>query len=276
MIQQVVIALFVVSMIVAVGLDISLDDVRGVGKLSKLFVVGLCLNYLVVPGINLALVTWVSLPPAAAAAIFLIGAAGGGPIGAMFTQAHRGNLVFSAGLMLLLNVLNTFITPALCAVFIDLPQTETGNPALEMMKTIVLFQVIPLLGAIGFRHWQPRAANRVLPFAKRFSQAVLVLLVVGLGVVHGRSLFQVTPIVFIVSLVAVASSWLISVAITPGPWEDRLAMAFTTTFRSMSLVVLLIGVWFPDPVTLFTALVYTSIIFTFSVVAGWCLRFVRK
>ncbi len=272
--EQVAVALFVITVMLSVGLELTLGSLREVLRSPRLLGLGLGFNYLVMPGLALGLGHALSLDTSIVTALLLLSAAPGGPVGAMFTAQGGGNIAYSAALIVLMNLANTVLTPGTLVLAGLMPDTGGPPPTLEMIRTILLVQVIPLSVGVWCRHARPTLADRLVRPVKMVGQIILVGLIVFFLFKVGPRVAEVPPMaaVCVFSLVGagMVGSWLLPLGGRP----ERVALCMTTTIRSMSVVVLLITRWFPEPVTLLVALSYSTTMFlsAMALLVVWRLR----
>lgn len=256
--QQLGAAIFVVFMVLAVGLDVTVDHLRGVLRRPWRLLGAIFVNYVVVPALVFLTVQALALPTAYAIGILLVAAAPGGPVGAVLVQKAGGDVPFAVSLMALCNVLNTLLTPAL-AVLMRVVGADSDVPVGGMVQSIVLFQLLPLAVAVGWRNRHERSA---LVARRWFDQGTKIVL--GLAIVIGvameaRRITEV-PLVLAVAAVAVPTIGLISGGLlSTGDALARGTVAVVTGFRSMSVVLLLVTAWFPTMETVLAALVCSAV-----------------
>ncbi len=262
--QQAGPAVFVVFMVLAVGIDVELRHLRAVLRSPLRLLVALAVNYVVVPPLVYALVTALGLPPAHATGVLLVAAAPGGPVGAVLVQKSGGDVPFAVSFMAVANLLNTALTPALAwAMGLVPPGSEA--PVLGMVATIVLFQLVPLSVAVGWRGRAPERALRAKPWFDKGTRIVLGLAVVVGGVSEARRLLDVPLVVPLAAAAVVAVGWVAGGLLATGSLRERGAAAVLTGFRSMSVVLLLIAAWFPDFDTFVGAMVCSGVMLPMSV-----------
>ncbi len=266
--EQAGVALFVVSMMVTVGLDLTWRDVLDAWRRPRAIGLAMLANYLVLPAVAWAVVRAVGLPLPVAAGVLLISAAPGGPVGAVLVRSAGGNLPLATSLVVVTNLLNTLLTPAIAGWFGVAPEAGGEVPVGGMIRTILLAQVLPLSLAVTLRTRNPALGARLSPHARRLANVVFALVTVAFVAANGRRLLAVPARALLavepVVLASLAVGWLVA----PRRRADRDAMALVAGIRSMSVVLLVIAAWYPSPETLLTALSYSVSMFLWSALAA--------
>ena len=137
--QQAAAAAFVVFMVFAVGLDVSVSHLRTVARRWPVVIRALLANYVAVPALVWMGVSAMALPHVYAAGILLVAAAPGGPVGAVLVQKSRGDVALAVSLLAITNVLNTVMTPAL-AVLLGVVSGGADAPISEFARSELFFR----------------------------------------------------------------------------------------------------------------------------------------
>jgi len=250
---------FVILMMLNVGIDLTLEKIRSVLHSPKLLTIGLFLNYLVVPALFFGLARLFNVTDGWAVGLLFVAAAPGGPVASVMVQNARGHLALAVSLMVVMNLLNTVLTPIGIWVMDAMPMTDgSSSVVFGMIKTIFWFQVLPLAIAMGFRHWAPEKAIRLQPTIER--SAKLLLIVVAIGVVASEIQdLQYLPWGLIAALnIGVPISLFLGWWLTPGTIEDKIAISLTVPYRSISVVLLLVAAWVKDGDAILAVMAYSG------------------
>jgi BASS family bile acid:Na+ symporter len=232
------------EMMVAIGLGVTFADVARVGGDWRLVGKAALANYVCVPAVAAGLLLWFqahSPPPAdfaLVAAGFLIPAVcPGAPYGPPFTGMARGDVTVAVGLMVILAASSAVLAPLLLSLL--LPVTSGDQPlqvdAGKMVGTLLLAQFLPLCLGLAVRRWRPALAERLKSPADRAS-VVLNLALFGLILtVQFKILLQIRLIGYVGMLALVAASaaagWLLG-----GPGRDRrTALTMATSVRNVGV-----------------------------------------
>ena len=259
--QPILVALFAITVMGSVGVDLTIDRVWVVFRRPRTLVVGLLLNHLAVPFLALGIARVFQLNEAVTVGFILCASAPGGAVGAMFTQRAEGNVAFAASLIVVMTALNTVTTPLLMGWLID---TEIGDAGAShvwpVMRTILLYLLSPLLLGMLLRYHRPQAAGIAFRWLKRTNNAIFVVFFVGMvatqwGVVGEMgSDMGVTPFV---AMLVLATCCAVSGFLVAGKQRDlRVALALNTTMRNVALSLLLADIWFTNQQTIMTVMIY--------------------
>lgn len=268
-IQDVAVQALNISLMFSLGLELDRGRLIQAAKRWGLLGGVTLLNFVVVPLIAWALRHWLPIPASVGAGLLLAAVAPGGGTGTLLTRMARGNLELSVILLGLFTALAVPIVPALALG--TLGDSGTTLSLGGMLRTLLVFQLLPLAAGMGVRaargSWAD-AANRV---AKPVSNAIFGGLVVGLIATRGHLTVQVGGM----GLLAIAGTVipsLVLAALIPATRSDRAALSLTTAVRNLSLALLLSTSFFDDLTTI-TVLTYGLVMYIATVpVALWMRR----
>lgn len=150
------------------GTTLGLRDFSRVAQMPVPAVVGVCLQFLVMPTLAAGLAWAFGFDGPLAAGIILIGAAPGGVASNVITYLAGGNVALSVTLTAISTVLSPFVTPLVMTM---LAGTYITLDASEMMWSIVRLIILPIVA--GF------AANRLLQNFSDWRDRLLPLVSMG-------------------------------------------------------------------------------------------------
>ncbi len=237
----------------SVGLDLDRKRLGALARRPVLLFFALALNFIVVPLAAYGLVTGFALAAPIAAGLILVAIAPGGGTGTLMTQIARADLELSVLMLVPLTALSTFFTPLLAEALVSVGAGAIDRSA--MLKTLLLFQLAPLLLGFSARLFWPSLADRLTKGASTLANILFATLVIGLLILHGPKLAQVGA----GGLVAVGLLAMGSVALgflLPLPRSQRYAVGLTTGTRNVALSILIASSFFPNPLTLMAVLAY--------------------
>ena len=268
---EILVSGFVVLMMLNVGIDLTVEKIRAVFRSPKLLAIGLGLNYLVVPAIFYALIQVFQVDGMWAVGMLFVAAAPGGPVASVMVQNARGNLALAVSLIVVMNLLNTVLTPIGIWLMDAFPSSQDGQAVvLGMIQTILWFQVLPLAVAMGFRHNWPAQATKLQPSIERGSKVLLIIVAIGVIASEFQNLqhlpWGLIALVNIVVPISLALAWFL----TPGAAADKMAIALTSPYRSISVVLLLLAAWVRDGNALLAAMAYSgTMMWMCLAISGW-------
>jgi BASS family bile acid:Na+ symporter len=263
--QEIGIGIFVIFMTITVGLDLTMDRVLDVFRNPSALVRGLLLNYIAIPAVAIGFVWLFEVPPLWAGGILIGTMAPGGPVGPVLAQRAGGQVPLAISLAVVMNLANTVMTPALVWATDAMPVADGQDlPVFGMIRTIVLFQLIPLALAMAWRHHRPALAKRQHRIASGATRAVLALAVFGMGCLHWEKLTQVPFNPGLAILGSVLASVFLGWLVGGRNREIRTTISLTAGIRSMSVALILVAAWFPAPETMLATLAYSFTMFSFT------------
>jgi BASS family bile acid:Na+ symporter len=169
---------FVISSMLAMGLSLSMAQIIQPLKNTRLVVLALLANFVLVP-LLAYIITWIiPLEQSLQIGLIVLATAAGAPFLPKLVQGAKGNIAFGVGLMVLLMVVTIAYIP------IVLPLLLTGvqvNPW-DIASSLIVLMLIPLALGLMFKSHSPESAAHWQPVLNKVSGlAILILLVVGLG-----------------------------------------------------------------------------------------------
>jgi|GEM_PF-2928813 len=257
--QEILVSGFVIFMMVSVGLDLTTDKLRSVFRTPKVLGSALVVNYVLIPLMFLALIDLTGLDGMWAIGILFVAVAPGGPVAVVLVQNARGHLALGVSLLILMNLLNTIATPLGIWALDAMPPTQDGrSPVWGMIRTIVLVQLLPLGAAMFFRARFSALAIALQPRFERASKVLLVVVAIAVLATEMQRIGNVPIALIVVCNVAVLISLLLGWWLTPGTREDKIAVALSTPYRSISVVLLLLTAWVKSPDAFIAAMLYSG------------------
>lgn len=255
-VQEALVGGFVVFMMLSVGIDLSLDRIKAVFRRPRILATALTANYLLVPVVFTVLFGVFDVDGMWAVGLMFVAVAPGGPVAGVLIQNAGGHLALGVSLIILMNLLNTVLTPV---GFLALgASTAASLPVLGMVKTIVMFQLLPLAAAMSFRHLRPDAAKRIQPLIERAAKLLLVVVAAAVLISELPRLSTVPIGMIAMCHCAVAVTMVLGWLVTPGDRSERIAVAVATPYRSISVVLLLLASWVRDMNAMLAAMTYSA------------------
>jgi BASS family bile acid:Na+ symporter len=178
---------FVVSSMLAMGLGLKVAQVTAPLRNTRLVLLSLLANFVLMPGAAFALVRLLRLDEPLGVGLLLLGVAAGAPFLPKLTQMAKGNLAFAVALMVLLMVITVAYMPLVLPLL--LPGVSV-NPV-RIALSLILTMLLPLGVALAVNAKWPAAAPRAKPLFDRLSSLGLVLVVVLLVVVNFNKVLSV-------------------------------------------------------------------------------------
>ncbi len=172
------------------GLGLTTEDFRRVGRYPRAVVVGLALQVLVLPWVAFALAVGFRLPPALAVGLMLLAASPGGATANIYSHLARGDVA--------LNITLTAINSALCLLTLPLILNlalehflgagQYVPPPTRKVVEVAVIIVLPVLLGMAARAKSPAFATRAEKPLRLLSVLVLALLIVAAVAQEWRTL----------------------------------------------------------------------------------------
>ena len=210
------------------GTTMGIKDFVGVLKMPKGVIIGLVLQFTIMPLIALSLTILMSFPPEIAAGVILIGCVPCGVSSNILNFLSKGNLALSITLTSFATLLSPFVTPFLMQqlagqfIPIDLP---------AMILAISKMIFLPLIAGIVFhRIFGKRSAwlNAAMPLIAMAANVIIIAVIVAAG---RDSLLTIGLLLFLAALIHNAMGYLL------GYWGGRLFKMNKRDSRTIAIEV---------------------------------------
>ena len=235
---------FVLSSMLAMGLDLTVGQIVAPLRNARLVVLSLLVNFVLMPLGALALAAQLRLDQPLGVGLLLLGVAAGAPFLPKLAQIAKGNLAFGVGLMVLLMVVTVGYLPL---VLPSLLAGVTVNPA-QIARSLLLLMLLPLAGALAVKAYSADIAARTKPLLDRLSNLgliVLVLLITVANVNNVLAVFGTRGILAGLLFIAIGfvAGWLLG-----GPdTSTRRVLALGTAQRNIAAALVVGSQSFSDP-----------------------------
>ena len=235
---------FVLSSMVAMGLDLTVGQIVAPLRNARLVVLSLLVNFVLMPIGALALAALLRLDQPLGVGLLLLGAAAGAPFLPKLAQIAKGNLAFGVGLMVLLMVVTVGFLPL---VLPSLLPGVTVNPA-QIARSLFLLMLLPLAGALAVKAYFANVAARTKPLLDRLSNLgliVLVLLITVANVNNVLAIFGTRGI--LAGLLFIAIGFVIGWLLGGPDTSTRRVLALGTAQRNIAAALVVGSPSFSDP-----------------------------
>ena len=243
-IVPVVMLVFVVSSMLAVGLSLTVNEILAPLSRGKLVFLALLANFVLMPLAALVIARVLRLDQPLGIALLLLGAAAGAPFLPKLASIAKANLAFSVGLMVLLMVLTVAYMPLVLPLLIRGVSVDPMNIA----RSLLLLMLLPLAIGLGVKARFERVAQRVQPpinGVSSLSLAFLIVLMLATNIQNVISLIGTRGILasILFLLVGVGVGWLLG-----GPGlGTKGVLALGTAQRNIAAALVVSGQSFDDP-----------------------------
>jgi BASS family bile acid:Na+ symporter len=163
------------------GLSLTLDDFRRVGRHPKVVVIALGCQLLLLPLVCFGLVVAFDLPPLLAVGLMLLAASPGGTSANLFSHLFRGDVALNVSLTAVNSVISIVSLPVITNIAINYFNLD-DSVGLQFTKVLEVFAIVLIPVAIGMlvRAKASAFAARMDKPVRIGSAVILAILVVGI------------------------------------------------------------------------------------------------
>jgi BASS family bile acid:Na+ symporter len=174
---------FLFSVMVAMGLALTVADLREVVARPKALLAGLSAQLILLPLIAIGLGILLRSPPVIAAGAIILAACPGGVTSNAYVFSARGDIALSIGLTAIASLITVFSIPFLTLFALKMHLGQAQMPsisAVEMIWSLARFTIVPVALGMLFRAWQPAMAAKIVePLRIAALVALIFVAVVG-------------------------------------------------------------------------------------------------
>jgi BASS family bile acid:Na+ symporter len=174
---------FLFTVMVAMGLALTVNDLKEVVRKPKAILTGLTAQMLFLPAIAIGYGFLFDSPPVIAAGAIILAACPGGITSNAYVFASRADIALSVGLTAVASVITIFTVPFLTLLALNLHLDRAAIPELpagQMMWKLAQLTIIPVALGMTFRRLKPVAALRMIePLRIITLLALFVIVVIG-------------------------------------------------------------------------------------------------
>jgi bile acid:Na+ symporter, BASS family len=246
------------EMMIAIGLGVTIQQVKSVAKDRKLLIRAIIANYLMVPMAAVILLIAFHAPAMAAAGFLIAAVCPGAPYGPPFTAMSKGNVPVAVGLMVILAGSSALIAPILLHFLLPIiaGNQQLKVDVLKIVTTLLVAQLIPLCIGLAIRAKKPQLASKLETPAKKLS-TLLNLVVFGFILyVDWKTLTSISTRGYLGMSVLVLATLVIGWAIGGANAPARRAMAASTSVRNVGVALVIATGSFPGTAAVTSALGY--------------------
>jgi len=177
---------FLFTVMMAMGLALTLQDLKQVLIKPKAIIAGLSAQLLLLPAMTIGLGFLFSSPPVIAAGAIILAACPGGVTSNAYVFSARADIALSVGLTAIASMVTVFSIPFLTLFALDLHLDRSEMPALsalQMTWTLAQFTIIPVALGMLFRAWQPGLAKKSIE-PLRIITLIALILIAAIGTIN--------------------------------------------------------------------------------------------
>lgn len=243
-IANVSIVAFVVSSMMAMGLSLTVKQITDSLRDTRLVVLALVANFVLVPIVALLLREALSLRDGHAIGLILLATAAGAPFLPKLSQAAKGNMALSVGLMVMLMVVTVVYVPLVLPLLLS---GVSVNP-LDIAKSLIVLMLIPLGIGLFMRARYPDTAAGLQPTFAQISNTAFLILFATMIFLNWRTLLSaIGSGALVAALIFIAVSFVIGYFLAGLAGGSRAVLGLGTAQRNVSAALVVAGQNFTDP-----------------------------
>jgi bile acid:Na+ symporter, BASS family len=240
----VVMLVFVVSSMLAVGVSLTVGQIIAPLRNGRLVGLALLANFVLMPLGAVAIARVLRLDEPLGIALLLLGAAAGAPFLPKLATLAKSSLPFAVGLMVLLMVLTVAYMPLVLPLLLE----GVSVDAMKIARSLVLLMLLPLGSGLLLKARLGAVADRIrIPLNKTSSLSLMVLIVLLLitNIRNVIDLFGTRGI--LASILFLISGALIGWLLGGPAFETKGVLSLGTAQRNIAAALVVGGQNFDDP-----------------------------
>ncbi len=257
---------FVVSNMSAIGLGLTLRQIRVPLENFRLVVFAAITNFIIVPLVAVGVGRLFGLAATLATGLLVLGLSAGAPFMPKVAGIAKGDVALSAGLVVLLMVGTTIYMPAV------LPQVVVGAQvdSLRIARFLVLLMLLPLVGGLMLRARRPVFADRLRPILDRVSTSFLIAAIIVVMTVNFDAVVRISgsgaiAAALLFTLLAALAGW----SLGTGGVARRSVLGLGAGFRNVPVALIVTLQNFEDPDVSVMVIITTFVALLVLVPAAW-------
>ncbi|WP_440877553.1 bile acid:sodium symporter family protein [Thalassotalea sp. PLHSN55] len=183
-ISQLALPLVLAFVMLGMGLGLKLDDFKKIYSAPKAAITGLILQLCFLPLMALLVIALFSLPPVAAAGLFLVSLCPGGATSNLFSYLAKGNVALSVSMTAIVSMLSPVLLPIIFVFYLtfsDFSAVENFSlPLLPAIAQLAAVTIVPTIIGMSIRAFLPKIALAILPYMKKISMLAMLFIIVAL------------------------------------------------------------------------------------------------
>ncbi|MEM7333366.1 MAG: bile acid:sodium symporter [Chloroflexota bacterium] len=162
---------FVLSSMLDLGLGLTVKQIIAPLKNIPLIAKALIANFVLVPLLAFVLAQIIGLEQQLAIGLFIMGVAAGSPMVVKLSQIAKGDMAYTAGLMVLLLFVTILVAPIMLTLLLDGVEVDT----LGITQSLVTTMLLPLAAGLFVNSRYTALTQTVSPYLKQGASVTLML-----------------------------------------------------------------------------------------------------
>ena len=177
----------------SMGLQVKARSVLASARPARVVILCIVANYVLVPLTAIVLLHCFQANPMVAAGFLILAVCPAAPVGAPFTAMAKGNLPLAIAMMVILAALSAVLSPALLGALLvrTVPQINLQIDYFAIVKTLLIFQLLPLAIGLGLHQWMPNLTRRLARPVQALANILMLALIVAIIAVQYQTLAEI-------------------------------------------------------------------------------------
>lgn len=243
--------IFVLSSMFGLGLSLTLTQVFAPLKKVSLIARALAASFILAPLLAYSLARIIRLDEQLAIGLFILGVSAGSPLLAKLSQIAKGDLAYTLGLMVLLQVVTIIFAPLVLPLLLEDIQVDSW----EMLRSLVTTMLIPLAAGLFVKARYEELAQSVGPYMMQASSITMITQVaLGLVLAAGDLLGLLGTGAVLAALLFIVLTLVLGYTLGGPDRDTRVATGLGTAQRNISAAMLITVQNFAEPKVLIMVL----------------------
>ncbi len=282
-VKQILLPLVLAFIMFTMGLGLTTNDFKNVGKFPKAFFLGLLLQMLALPAIAFGIASvWqmnAEISSAWLVGLIILAASPGGVTSNLFTYMAKGDTALSISLTVIISLLSVFSIPFIVNLGLQSfagAETATRLPIGKTIFGVFIITSLPVMIGMTIRHFNLLRAQKLEPMLRTTSSILFVLVVIA-AVSRQWSLLvsaldTVAPVVLSLNLITMFVAFFIS-KLFQLKRAQKDAIVFECGLQNGTLAVMIAVTLLDNETMMLPAAVYSILMFF---TGGAYLAFAKK
>jgi BASS family bile acid:Na+ symporter len=257
--------IFLFTVMVAMGLSLTIDDLLEVVRKPKAILIGLVAQLGFLPVLAISYGFLFDSPPVIAAGAIILAACPGGITSNAYVFASRADVALSIGLTSVASFITVFTVPllTLLALNLHLDQGEIPDlPAGDMMWALARLTILPVAIGMTFRYFRADIAQKMIE-PLRVATLVALIVIVVIGTVNAwdtivENLWTAGVLMTAINVTAMAVGYLLG-GVSRLPFPQRASITFEVGVQNLSLALFVAFTFLKRPDLAVSTLVYALV-----------------
>ncbi|MDG2374830.1 MAG: bile acid:sodium symporter family protein [Woeseiaceae bacterium] len=270
--------IFLFTVMVAMGLALTVNDLLEVVRKPKAISVGLCAQLLFLPILAISFGYLFDSPPVIAAGAIILAACPGGITSNAYVFASRADVALSIGLTTVTSFITVFSVPFLTLLALNLHMDQSSIPSLpagDMIWTLAQLTIVPVALGMTFRHFKPEAALRLIePLRVATLLALIGIVVTGTITAWDtivENAFTAGVLMTAINFTAMAFGYRLGKLIRL-PFPQVASITFEVGVQNLSLALFVAFTFLKSPELAIATLVYALVMKITAISFVWYVR----